>query len=168
MLDQILILIAVTFLPFIELRFSIPLGILSSTVNLPFGITFTGFGMHWLTVFIVCVATNAVLGIVVYAALKKFIHLFTRIKPLGSLYNRVIIKTQRKIHPYVEKYGLIGLALFIGMPIPGSGSYSGAIGAHLLGVSYRKFALVNLVGVIIAGTLVTIITLTGRGIFGMF
>ena len=168
MIYQILVLILLTFVPFIELRFSIPLGILSSRVELPFGIVFNGFGMNWLLVYVVCVATNALLGIVIYFLLDKFIHIFTRIGFIGNLYNKIIVKTQNKIHPYVEKYGLIGLALFIGMPIPGSGSYSGALGAYLLGIGYKKFAWVNFIGVVIAGTLVTIITLAGKGIFALF
>ncbi|MBW2974395.1 small multi-drug export protein [Candidatus Woesearchaeota archaeon] len=164
MLQKIIILIFVTLLPFIELRLSIPLGILKGKVNLPYGITLQGFGMHWLLVFLICVITNAILGIVIYFMLDKVIHLFLKIRPINRCYQKVVERTQRKIQPYVEKWGWIGLALFIGLPIPGSGSYSGALGGYLLGMGYKKFAWANLIGVIIAGILVTVITLAGQGI----
>lgn len=167
MLWKIIILILVTLLPFIELRLSIPLGILKGKVDLPYGITLQGFGMHWALVFVICVATNAILGPVIYLILDKIIHIFLKVKIIDKFYQRMIERTQRKIHPYVEKWGWMGLALFIGLPIPGSGSYSGALGGYLLGIGYKKFIITNLIGVIIAGILVTIITLTGQGIFSL-
>lgn len=164
MLREIIILILVTLLPFIELRLSIPLGILKGKIDMPYGITLQGFGMHWLLVFVICVITNAILGIIIYFMLDKVVHLFLKIKIIDKFYQKTIERTQRRIHPYVEKWGWMGLALFIGLPIPGSGSYSGALGGYLLGLGYKKFALTNLIGVTIAGILVTIITLAGQGI----
>ena len=73
--------------------------------------------------------------------------------------------TQRKIKPLVDKYGLFGVSLFIAIPLPGSGSYTGAVAAYILGIGYKKFILANLIGVIIAGT---IVTLTSLGILNLF
>ncbi|GAH86941.1 unnamed protein product, partial [marine sediment metagenome] len=67
----------------------------------------------------------------------------------------------RKIEPYVRKYGTFGVSLFIGLPLPGSGSYTGALGAYLLGLGYKKFVIANIIGVVIAGIIVTILTLAG-------
>ena len=47
------------------------------------------------------------------------------------------------------------MALFIGIPLPGSGVYTGAFGSYLLGLDRRKFAIANVVGVLIAGAAVT-------------
>lgn len=164
--EQVLILILITLLPFVELRLSIPVGILAVSIMLPYGITLQGFGMHWLYVFVICVTTNAILGPVIYFLLDKVAHLFLHIEWIGKTYHKTVEKTQKKIHPYVEKYGWAGLAIFIGLPVPGSGSYSGALGGYLLGIGYRKFIIANTLGVLIAGTLVTAITLAGRGILG--
>lgn len=164
MILQILALVLITFLPFFELRASIPLGILSGQVTL-LGMTFQGFGLPWISVFLICVITNIILGPLVYIFLDKFVHYFFRFRFFKRYYEKKVEKTQRKIHTYVEKYGIFGVALFIAVPLPGSGSYTGALGSYLLGLRYRDFVIANTIGVIIAGIAVTIITLTGIEIF---
>ncbi|MEA3499505.1 MAG: small multi-drug export protein, partial [Candidatus Marinimicrobia bacterium] len=68
---------------------------------------------------------------------------------------------RRKVESKVEKYGEFGLALFIGIPLPGSGVYTGALAAFILGLDFKKFFIATVIGVFIAGILVTIATLTG-------
>ena len=68
-------------------------------------------------------------------------------------------KTQHRIKPCVDRYGEWGVALFIGMPLPGSGTYAGALGAYLMGLGKRKFAAAAVIGVLIAGTAVTALCL---------
>jgi len=155
MIKEILELIMITFLPFLELRASIPYGILK-------------LDMSFIDVFLICVITNIILGVIIYFLLDKFIHLVVKIKPIGRLYNRLVARTQKKIHRYVELYGEIGVALFIAIPLPGSGVYSGALGAYLIGLGYRKFILACIIGVIIAGIAVTCITLFGSGAWHFF
>lgn len=165
MLNKIFILILVTLIPFFELRASIPLGILSGTVNLPFGLTLSGFAMNILLVYFICVVTNILLGIVLFQILNwipKFIH---HVKWLDKLYKKILIRGQKRIKPYVEKYGFWGLAIFVAVPLPGSGSYTGALGAFVLGISAKEFFKANTVGVIIAGIAVTLITLGARFVF---
>jgi len=149
---DILILIGITLLPFLELRASIPYGILNTNLN-------------WMTVFFICVLANIILAPIAYFFLDKIVHLFFFIKPFQRWYQRKIEKTQKKIHKYVEKYGEIGLAIFIAVPLPGSGVYTGAIAAYVLGMSYKDFIKAAIIGVIIAGVLVTAISLTGNEAF---
>jgi uncharacterized membrane protein len=160
MLLKILILALVTFIPALELRASIPLGILSGEVTI-FGLTLRGLGLNFIFVFMVCVISNIILGIAVYFFLNKFVKCLMKVKLFAKYYNKKVKKTQVKIEPYVKRYGTFGVSLFIGLPLPGSGSYTGALAAYLLGLGYKKFIIANFVGVIIAGTIVTIITLTG-------
>jgi uncharacterized membrane protein len=155
MFREILELIFVTFLPFLELRASIPYGIIKLQMN-------------WFTVFIICVITNIILGIIIFFLLDKLVHIVIKIKPIGKLYYKIVERTQKKIHKYVEKYGEIGVAIFIGIPLPGSGVYTGALGAYLLGLGYKKFIIACVLGVLIAGTAVTLITLFGTNAWGLF
>lgn len=151
-------IIAVTFLPFLELRASIPYGILA-------------LKMHWLPVFIIAVAANIILGLLIYFFLDKIIHIFLRVKPIDRVYRKYVEKIQNKVHKYVEKYGEFAVAVFIGIPLPGSGVYSGALAAYLIGLGYKKFMIANIIGVLIAGiivTIVTIVTLTGATAFNIF
>jgi uncharacterized membrane protein len=154
-MNDILMLIFLTLLPFLELRGSIPYGIFKTD-------------LHWSVVFLICSVVNILLAPLIYAFLDKFIHLFLRIKIIDKIYQKYVEKTQKKIHKYVEKYGELGVAIFIGIPLPGSGVYSGALGSYLLGLSYKKFFIAAVIGVLIAGVIVTIVSLTGAGAFGIF
>ena len=149
-MSEILLLILLTFAPFLELRASIPYGLLN-----------TDLGMGW--VLLIAVLANIVLASVLYLFFNYVIHLFLRVEKINRLYNHFVVRAQRKIHPYVEKYGIIGLALFIGIPLPGSGVYMGALGAYLLGYEFKEFMLAAVVGVVIAAAAVTAIVLTGSG-----
>ena len=148
-------IIALTFFPFLELRASIPYGILF-------------LKMHWLPVFVIAVIANIILGPVIYFFLDKVIHIFLRIKFIDRIYQKYVERTQKKIHKYVEKYGEAAVAIFIGIPLPGSGSYSGALAAYLIGLGYKKFIIANIIGVLIAGIIVTLIVLTGTTAFDFF
>ena len=78
MIDKIFWLIVLTLIPALELRLSIPVGIMQNSIALPYGLHFQGFGLPWPLVFLVCVGTNAVLGPVVYFLLDKCVHFFLR------------------------------------------------------------------------------------------
>ena len=137
-----------TLVPALELRFSIPWYILNEK-------------MHWAPVFAVCVITNIVLGFVVFFFIEWIIGMMMLIGPVGRLWHRYVERVQRKIHAGVEKYGEWAVAVFIGIPLPGSGVYTGALAAYLIGLSFRKFVIANILGVLIAGVIVTSICLTG-------
>lgn len=148
MFTKIMWLILITLVPALELRASIPVGV---------------FGMRhdlgWMTVVAVCVIANIILGWLVFLVLGP---VFTFVRK-WSWFDRhvwpILERTRHKIHPYVEKYGEIGVAVFIGIPLPGSGVYTGAFGAYLLGLEKRKFAVANVIGVLIAGGAVTALSL---------
>ncbi len=72
------------------------------------------------------------------------------------------------MHKYVDKYGTIGLALFIGVPLPGSGVWTGALAAFLLGFKRKEFSIANIVGVLIAGVIVTFVVVAGINGFSLF
>lgn len=152
---EILKMVAITFLPALELRASIPYGI--------FGTDF-----HWSSVFIICVVANFIVGILIFIFLEWIIKLMCLIKPIEVLWKRYIDRTQKRISRGVEKYGEWAVAVFIGIPLPGSGVYTGAVASFLIGLNFKKFIVANLIGVIIAGILVTLFCLTGSGLSNLF
>lgn len=154
-MHDILELVWLTLLPFLELRASIPYGILIKDMNLAL-------------VFFVCVLTNILLAPVVYVFLDRFIHIFLYFKPIDRVYQKYVEKTQKKINKYIEKYGWLGVAIFIGIPLPGSGVYSGALGSYVLGLSFKRFILAAIIGVLIAGIIVTTVTFLGLNGLNIF
>ena len=147
--NPVLILILLTLVPFLELRASILYGIFSTN-------------LHWSTVFLVCVITNILLGPVLYFFLDKVMHIFLRVSWIHKLYTRIVERPRKKIHEAVERYGTLGVAVFIGIPLPGTGTYSAAIGSYLLDLGYKRFFIANLFGVLIAGTIMTAGALSGN------
>lgn len=164
----IIILFAFTWIPIFELRATIPLGILAGSIDLPLGLTLEGMGLHWFLVAVVCIISNTLLGVVLYPLLNRLLSLMESVPHFSKYWTQYVACTQKAIHPYVEKWGILGLAIFIGIPLPGSGVYSGALGAFLLGMSYRRFLIANIVGVLMAGAIVTGATITGIKIFNLF
>ena len=108
MLVNILILFLITMIPAVELRASIPIGILSSDIHLPFGIEMEGMGLSWPAVFAICVLSNMVLGVVLYPLLKYILLALEHIPLVNRFWRFTMERTQRKIHPYVERWGTVG------------------------------------------------------------
>ena len=131
--------------------------------SIPYGIFSTS--LHWSLVFIVAVVANIVVASIIYVILDKFVNIFLRNKYLEKIYNLSVIRVRKNVYPFVDKYGEMGLALFIGIPLPGSGVYTGCLAAYLLGLDYKKTMIASIVGVIIAGVLVTFISLSGDSAF---
>jgi len=147
-MPKLLILFFVSWIPTLELRASIPLGIL-------------GYKLPWLEVFALCVMANALLALPLWVALQTAVDLARRVGWIDRLWERVVERARRKIHPYVERWGTLGLALFIAVPLPGSGVYTGLLGAYVLGVDTRRAMVAACLGVLLAGVAVTAVTLTG-------
>jgi len=152
---NILKLIGITFVPIFELRGSIPFGLFALKMN-------------WVEVFAICVTANFVIGIIVFLFLDFLLKIITRIKFIESFWSSYIKKTRKKIESSVEKYGEWAVTIFIGIPLPGSGVWSGALASFLIGLSFKKFIIADLLGVIIAGIAVTILCLTGSGLMSIF
>ena len=148
MIQSILWLVFVTMIPALELRASIPVGIFSMAEQ-----------MSWPVVVLVCVISNIILGWIVFMVMGPFFTLLRKWHWFDRVIWPFLEKTREKIHPYVEKYGELGVAVFIGIPLPGSGVYTGAFGAYLLGVDKKKFLVANVIGVLIAATAVTLLCL---------
>jgi uncharacterized membrane protein len=154
MLVDVVWIFLITLVPGLELRASIPYGIVS--------------GMHWALVYVLAVFANILLAFFVWWFVNYVMQYFLRVAWIRKLYNGFVIRTRRKVEPYIEKYGVLGLGLFIGVPLPGSGVYSGGLGAYLLGFEFKDYLKASVLGVLIAGTVVTILVVTGVSGFDFF
>ena len=61
----------------------------------------------------------------------------------------------------VEIFGFWGVAVFVGIPLPVTGAWTGTLGAWILGLSRRKTLLAILIGVAISGLIVSAVVLLG-------
>jgi len=132
--------IFVSMLPVSELRGSIPYAML--------------LGLSPAEAYAISVIGNFIPVPVVLFILKKFDPFFRRIPYLGSIYVRILgIGEKRK--RIVEKYGYPGLTVFVAIPLPVTGAWTGTLISFLLGLNTKKASLFILAGILIAGLIVT-------------
>lgn len=78
---------------------------------------------------------------------------------------KTLARAQKKFEGDFAKYGLIGLMIFIGIPLPGTGAYTGALAAFVFGIPIRRSWPYVLGGVIISGVITLLITVGADKIF---
>jgi uncharacterized membrane protein len=146
-LRTLLVTLALCLLPISELRGGLPFA-LSNDVPLP-------------VAYLICVGANGLVAPLVYLFLSSLHKVLERWRPYRRLFERVVERSRRKVHAKVEKYGYAGLILFVAIPLPITGAYTGTLGAWILGMDRRKTILAVLGGVIIAGIIVAVVFTLG-------
>jgi uncharacterized membrane protein len=142
MTREIALTLLATVLPISELRGGIPLGI--------------SLGLDPLFTFFIAIIANALIFFPVFFVLRLF---YDKLLFRIPLFNKYLDSLRKSGKPKVDKYGFWGLALFVAVPLPLTGAYTGTILAWLLGMDWRKaFPAIGL-GVIVAGVVVLLITL---------
>ena len=138
-------------IPIIELRGAIPLG--------------AGLGLPWWQNYILCVIGNMLPVPFILLFIKWFIGLMKKTKKLSGL-ALWLEKKAEKNRPKVEKYGFWGLALFVGIPLPMTGAWTGALVAALFDFKFWRSMLAAFVGVLMAGVIMTLASYGAVGFLG--
>jgi uncharacterized membrane protein len=81
----------------------------------------------------------------------------SKVKWLNKLSDWIHKKADKHKKP-IEKYGYLGLILFVGIPLPGTGAWTGCLIASLLGLDKKKSFLCTMAGIIIASIIMMIIS----------
>ena len=82
-----------------------------------------------------------------------------------SLFDKFVIRTRKKIEGNIKKWGFWGLMIFVMIPLPVTGAYTGSFAAWLFNIPKRKAFLSVSLGVIIAGVIVSAIAYSGMEAF---
>jgi uncharacterized membrane protein len=142
MTKEIALILLATILPISELRGGIPLGILE-------------YHLDPLLVFCIVVIANALIFFPVFFVLRLF---YDKLLYRIPLFDKYLNSLRRRGKPKVDKYGFWGLFLFVAVPLPLTGAYTGTILAWLLGMDWRRAFLTVGLGVLVAGAIVLLIT----------
>ena len=105
------------------------------------------------------------LGLVAEEAWELLLRLSTRIKALRILVRRVV-SAQEKARNLIERYGVIGLSLFVAVPLPVTGIYTGSVVAVLLGLNKRAAILSLVLGGVSSVLIVAVLSELGGRIIG--
>jgi uncharacterized membrane protein len=111
--------------------------------------------------FFLCVFANCLVFPVVFLFLGTVHRLLRNAPWYARAFEAVIERARRKVREPVEKYGYWGLAIFVAIPFPLTGAYTGSLGAWVLGMKPWKSFLAVTAGVVLAGIVVTLVAFFG-------
>jgi len=140
--------------PISELRGGIPVAV-ANDISLPIA-------------YVICVLANILVIPIFYIFLSTLHKQFYRISLYQKIFDKYVNRTIKRAEQKVGKYGYWGVMLFVAIPLPVTGAYSGTLAAWLLKLDMKKAAWYLMLGVVIAGIIVSIATLTGLGILQIF
>ncbi len=143
--------VVVSMAPVLELRFGIPWGV--------------AHGLSHFAAFVAAVIGNMIPIPFIVVYIRRIFKWMRRHLPQ---LDRVVDKLEAKAHlkgRKVTKYRYLGLMIFVAIPLPGTGGWTGALVAAFLDMSLRKSLPAIFAGVLIAGFLITGITFGFTSIF---
>lgn len=143
-LNPLLYAIVISFLPIAELRVGIPVAVASGTP------------LFW--AFFWCTLANILVTPIAFLFLETLHKWLIRIKFYKKIFNKTVARVRKKAQKPIDKYGAIGLAIFVAVPLPGTGAWAGSLAAWIFGLDRKKSFLAISLGVIIAGILVALAT----------
>lgn len=131
----------VSMVPLVELRGAVPLG--------------TAIGMPWMRVLMLALAGNLLPIPFLLLFAERLLDWLGTFRPFAGFANwyknKLLLKTSK-----VTRYAHIGLFLFVAIPVPGTGAWSGAVIAALLKMPVRKALFSIALGIVAAGIIMTI------------
>jgi uncharacterized membrane protein len=151
---DVLKVIGTAVIPISELRGAIPIAI-------------TVYHFHWYYAYLFGVIGNLLPVPFILLLLDRIIPLLGRVGFLDKLMQWYFAWTKRR-SKQIERYGWFGLALFVAIPLPVTGAWTGSILAVLLGMKFKRAFTAIFLGVIIAGIIVTCATELGWAVAGVF
>ncbi len=145
----------IAMVPLIELRGAVPFGM--------------SMGIDYQWALIISIIGNMVPVPFIYFFARKVLNWGAEKKWIGRFCRFCLRKGERagqKLVSRTGKYGLmVALTLFVGIPIPGTGAWTGALGASFLDMGFKKTVLSVSVGVVLAGIIMAILTALGFHVF---
>jgi uncharacterized membrane protein len=142
MIELYLIVILLAMLPVVEALGSVAVGILI-------------FHLDPVAVFLLAFTFNSLVYFPIRWFLDNFYGYFKRFK----IVKRLVENAHHKGHKQVEKYGYFGLTVFLALPIPFSGAWTGTLIAWLLNLDRRKAFFAVMIGVFTASLTATLLAI---------
>lgn len=143
----------ISMVPLIEQRGAIPVGIIGYHIN------------PWV-VFLVSLLGSFVPAPFVYLFFNRILAWMKTIRALHK-FTDFIDKKIQKGAKQVEKYMEIGLTIFVGIPLPTTGLWTGSAIAAFLGLDFKKSMICVFLGGIISAVIITILSVVAPAILGL-
>lgn len=142
-LNKNALIFIVSMLPIVELRG----GLIAASI----------LHVEFIKAFIICFIGNILPVPFILLLIEKIFDLLKKWKPTKKLVTKIEDKTYKK-KDQITKYGYLGLLLFVGIPLPGTGAWTGTLLAVLLNLDKKKSFIYISLGVLLAGIIMSIIS----------
>ena len=142
----------ISMVPLIELRGAIPFA--------------QGFGLPIVPSYIVAVIGNMISVPIIYLFARKVLEWGADKPVIGKFFSWCLEKGQKGGRKLQEKAGkglFIALLLFVGIPLPGTGAWTGTLAASILDMDFKSSVLAVMLGVLLAGIIMGVASM---GVFG--
>lgn len=135
-------------IPWLESRYVIPVAI-------------KVMGWPWWHAFVLAVAGNTLpvpFILLFFKYIEKFLRRFNF---WSNLLDRLFAYTRRRANVKIQNYEFAGLLLFVAIPVPFTGAWTGSLIAYLFGLNFIKSFITIFLGIVAAAAIMTFLTLTG-------
>jgi len=156
-MTKYLIAFLISMVPLIELRGALPVAL--------------GMNLPTVPAYILCVVGNMLPVPVIYFFARKVLLWGSDKKYIGKFFTFCIEKGEKGGRKLVEKTGrgglFVALLLFVGIPLPGTGAWTGTLAASFLNMGFKSTVLSVSLGVIIAGVIMAVASHLGLAFLGL-
>ena len=154
---KFLYILLISMVPIIELRGAIPVAL--------------GMGLPVIPSVIVCVIGNLIPVPFIYFFARKILYWGANKKYIGRFFRLCMEKGEQAGQKLVKAAGrgglFVALLIFVGIPIPGTGAWTGALGASFLNMGFKSTVISVSLGVVLAGCIMAAVSAAGLHIFGL-
>ena len=149
-----LIVFLLSMVPIVELRGAIPIA--------------AGMGLPMVTSYIICVIGNMLPVPIIFLFARKVLIWGADKKYIGKFFSWCIDKGERGGEKLKSKAGrglYVALMLFVGIPLPGTGAWTGTLAASFLDMDFKKSVIACMGGVLLAGIIMGVLSALGVSAF---
>ena len=151
MFKKYILVFLISMIPLVEIRGAIPYAV--------------GIGLPKLTSYIVAIIGNMAPVPIIYLFARKVLEWGKDKKVIGKFFTWCLIKGERggkKLSSKAGKGLFWALFIFVGIPLPGTGAWTGTLAASILNMDFKKSIIAVMAGVLMAGLIMMAIS------FGLF
>lgn len=153
MLKKYLWIAFISMVPLIELRGAVPVS--------------QGMGLPVISSYIVCIIANMLPVPIIYLFARKVLEWGVDKPFIGGFFQWCLTKGEHGGQKLQAKAGrglFLALMLFVGIPLPGTGAWTGTLAASILGMDFKSSVLAVMFGVLLAGIIMMCVSF---GVFGI-
>lgn len=164
MFKKYLIVFLISMVPLVELRGAIPVAL--SPADMTFFGCLPGMGLSALPAYIVCIIGNMIPVPFIFLFARKVLEWGADKPVIGKIFGIFLEKGHKGGEKLQKKAGrglFLALLFFVGIPLPGTGAWTGTLAASMLDMDFKSSVIAVLAGVVLAGV---IMGLLSAGVFG--